>query len=84
VDVLVENFAPGVLERTGLGYEDASRSKPADHLCLDFRLRETGPRRNDVSYDVVAQAMGGLMSEQAYADGSAEGGISLGRLYGRI
>jgi CoA:oxalate CoA-transferase len=83
VDVLVENFAPGVLERLGLGYEEASKINPRLIYASISGFGQTGPRRNDVSYDVVAQAMGGLMSVTGYPDGEPlKAGISLGDYMG--
>lgn len=83
VDVLVENFAPGVLERLGLGYEEARRINPQIIYASISGFGQTGPRRNDVSYDVVAQAMGGLMSITGYPDGEPmKAGCSLGDYMG--
>jgi CoA:oxalate CoA-transferase len=82
-DVLVENFAPGVLERLGLGYEEASKINPRIIYASISGFGQTGPRRNDVSYDVVAQAMGGLMSVTGHPDGEPlKAGISLGDYMG--
>lgn len=83
VDVLVENFAPGVLERLGLGYEEARKINPQIIYASISGFGQTGPRRNDVSYDVVAQAMGGLMSITGYPDGEPmKAGCSLGDYMG--
>jgi len=64
--VLVENFRPGVMERLGLGYEELARHNPA---LVYGAIRGFGDPRSGESpyaawpsYDVVAQAMGGLMS----------------------
>jgi len=77
-DVLVENFAPGVMERLALGYEELSRINPRLIYSSISGFGHTGPRRNDVSYDVVGQAMGGLMSVTGYPDGEPlKAGISL-------
>jgi CoA:oxalate CoA-transferase len=83
VDILVENFAPGVMERLGLSYEEASKINPRIIYASISGFGQTGPRRNDVSYDVVAQAMGGLMSVTGYPDGEPlKAGISLGDYMG--
>ncbi len=77
-DVLVENFANGVMERMGLGYEELSRINPRLIYASISGFGHTGPRRNDVCYDVVAQAMGGLMSVTGYPDGEPlKVGVSL-------
>ncbi|WP_421693665.1 CaiB/BaiF CoA transferase family protein [Aestuariivirga sp.] len=64
--VVVENFRPGVMERLGLGYEDLAKNNPA---LVYAAIRGFGDPRSGASpyagwpsYDVVAQAMGGLMS----------------------
>jgi len=64
--VLVENFRPGVMERLGLGYEELAKENPALVYAAirgfgDPRSGES-PYAHWPSYDVVAQAMGGLMS----------------------
>lgn len=64
--VLVENFRPGVMERLGLGYEELAKDNPALVYATirgfgDPRSGES-PYAHWPSYDVVAQAMGGLMS----------------------
>ena len=83
VDILVENFAPGGMERLGLSYGEVSKINPQIIYASISGFGQTGPRRNDVSYDVVAQAMGGLMSVTGYADGEPlKAGISLGDYMG--
>ncbi len=83
VDVLVENFAPGGMQRLGLSYEEVSKINPRIIYASISGFGQTGPRRNDVSYDVVAQAMGGLMSVTGYAGGEPlKAGISLGDYMG--
>ena len=64
--VVVENFRPGVMERLGLSYEALARENPA---LVYAAIRGFGDPRSGESpyvewpsYDVVAQAMGGLMS----------------------
>jgi len=82
-DVLVENFAPGGMERLGLSYGEVRKINPRIIYASISGFGQTGPRRNDVSYDVVAQAMGGLMSVTGYADGEPlKAGISLGDYMG--
>jgi crotonobetainyl-CoA:carnitine CoA-transferase CaiB-like acyl-CoA transferase len=82
-DVLVENFATGVMERLGLGYEEVSKLNPRLIYASISGFGHTGPRRNDVCYDVVAQAMGGLMSVTGHPDGEPlKTGISLGDYMG--
>ncbi len=83
VDILVENFAADGMERLGLSYKEVSKINPRIIYASISGFGHTGPRRNDVSYDVVAQAMGGLMSVTGYPDGEPmKAGISLGDYMG--
>lgn len=72
-DVLVENFRAGVLERLGLGYETL---RPHNPRLVYGTIRGFGDPRSGASpyahwpaYDVVAQAMGGVMSITGAAGG---------------
>jgi len=60
-DVLVENFRPGTLERMGLGFDDLHAEHPRLVLCsiTGFGAAEG---RDLPGYDLVLQAVGGLMS----------------------
>jgi CoA:oxalate CoA-transferase len=78
-DILVENFATGNMEKLGLGYGELSKINPRLIFASISGFGHTGPRRNDISYDVVSQAMGGLMSVTGYPDGEPlRAGISIG------
>jgi crotonobetainyl-CoA:carnitine CoA-transferase CaiB-like acyl-CoA transferase/flavin reductase (DIM6/NTAB) family NADH-FMN oxidoreductase RutF len=65
-DVIVENFRPGVMERLGLAYETLAAENPklVYAAIRGFGDPRTGasPYSDWPSYDVVAQAMGGLMA----------------------
>lgn len=77
-DVLVENFAPGGMERLGLSYEEVSKINPGIIFASISGFGQTGPRRDQVTYDMVGQAMGGLMSVTGYEDGEPlKVGVSL-------
>ncbi|WP_028936358.1 CaiB/BaiF CoA transferase family protein [Pseudonocardia spinosispora] len=72
-DVLVENFRSGVLDRLGLSYEELSQVNPR---LVYAALRGFGDPRTGASpyaarpaYDVVAQAMGGLMAITGQPEG---------------
>ena len=62
VDVLVENFAPGAAERLGLGYEQLRAVNPALIYCSISGFGRTGPYKHRRGFDLVAQAMSGIMS----------------------
>src|SRR5246127_5367033 len=61
-DVLVENFAPGVMERLGFGYEDLRKDCPSLIYCSLSGVGRTGPYNHRRGFDLVAQAMSGIMS----------------------
>jgi CoA:oxalate CoA-transferase len=61
-DVLVENFRPGTMERLSLGWEDLHRCYPRLIYAAASGFGHTGPYSARPAYDMVAQAMGGVMS----------------------
>jgi crotonobetainyl-CoA:carnitine CoA-transferase CaiB-like acyl-CoA transferase len=61
-DVFVENFAPGSLERLGFSYDDLRKDYPALIYCSLSGFGRTGPYRERRGFDLVAQAMSGIMS----------------------
>ncbi|MQY10091.1 Acetyl-CoA:oxalate CoA-transferase [Streptomyces sp. RB5] len=60
-DVLVENFRPGTMERLGLGYEEMRALNPRLVYCSVTGFG-SGPGAALPGYDLLVQAMGGLMS----------------------
>ena len=61
-DVLVENFRPGVMQRLGLGYEQAKQLNPKLVYCSVSGYGQAGPRRNWPAIDNIVQATSGMMS----------------------
>ena len=61
-DVLVENFGPGVMEKLGFGYADLAKDHPALIYCSLSGFGRTGPYKHRRGFDLVAQAMSGMMS----------------------
>lgn len=61
-DILVENFRPGTMENLGLGYSKLRdlNNRLIYAACSGFG--QTGPYRHKPAYDVIVQAMGGVMS----------------------
>ena len=69
-DVMIENFRPGVAERLGLGYGAMAALNPSLIYCSISGFGQTGPYSPRGGFDLVAQAMSGLMS----INGPPEGG----------
>ncbi|MEV6227792.1 CaiB/BaiF CoA-transferase family protein [Saccharopolyspora shandongensis] len=68
-DVLVENFKHGTTARYGLAYEDLARVNPRLVYCSITGFGQTGPYAARPGYDLLAQAMGGIMSLTGEVDG---------------
>ena len=68
VDVLVENFSPGVMVRLGLSSEELLKLNPKLIYASMSAFGHTGPRHAEAGYDPVAQAMGGLTTITGYPD----------------
>ncbi len=69
VDILVENFRPGTMERFGLGYEVLKELNPRLIYAASTGYGQTGPYSQRPAYDAVVQAMGGIMSITGQEDG---------------
>ncbi len=67
-DVLVENFRPGTMERLGLGYETLRGLNPKLIYAASSGYGHSGPHSKKASYDILAQAMGGIMSITGWPD----------------
>ena len=80
-DVVVENFRPGVLEKLGLGPEELLEVNPRLVVTSISGFGQTGSLAKEPAYDLVAQAMSGLMSITGWPNGKpTRVGISLGDL----
>jgi CoA:oxalate CoA-transferase len=62
VDVIVENFRPGTMEKLGLGYDVLKELNPKIIYAAASGFGHTGPYSQKPAYDGVVQAMGGIMS----------------------
>ncbi|HUS95534.1 MAG TPA: CaiB/BaiF CoA-transferase family protein [Hyphomicrobiaceae bacterium] len=71
-DVLVENFKFGGLSKYGLAYDDLKTTNPGLVYCSITGFGHTGPYAPRPGYDVLMQAMGGLMSVTGAADGEPQ------------
>ena len=61
-DILIENFRPGTMERLGYGWETLHARLPRLIYAQVSGFGDTGPLRERPAYDLVVQAMGGVMS----------------------
>jgi crotonobetainyl-CoA:carnitine CoA-transferase CaiB-like acyl-CoA transferase len=61
-DILVENFRPGVMQRLGLGYDELALLNPSLIYCGVSGFGMSGPLRDKPSFDIVTQAMSGVLS----------------------
>src|ERR1700686_1677953 len=61
-DALIENYRCGTMERMGFGYEALHASNPRLVYCSISGFGRTGPYAHRGGFDLVAQAMSGLMS----------------------
>ena len=83
-DVVVENFKPGVADKLGIGYSVLSGIDPSIIFASISGFGQYGPLSAKPAYDLVAQAMGGIMSITGFPDnpptrvGSSLGDISAG------
>lgn len=64
VDVVVENFRPGVAERLGIDYKTLSADNPALVYCSVSGFGDEGENKDRPALDIVLQAMTGVMDRQ--------------------
>lgn len=84
-DVLVENFRPGTLERLGLGYEQLREGNPRLIYAAVSGFGHTGPWSHKPAYDLIVQALGGLMSVTGLPGSPpTKAGTSIGDLVGGL
>jgi len=62
MDVLIENFRPGTLERLGLGYQAVHARNPRLIYCSISGYGQAGPSRDEAAMDLIVQASSGLLS----------------------
>jgi crotonobetainyl-CoA:carnitine CoA-transferase CaiB-like acyl-CoA transferase len=76
-DVLIQNFRPGTLERSGLGYADLREDNPRLIYCAITGFGSDGPYRDYPGYDTVGQGMSGLLGLLTEMNDPKPMGISL-------
>ena len=67
-DVLVENFAPGAMERLGVGYASLRQINPQLVYGSGSGFGRSGPNKNYPAMDLTVQAMAGIMTVTGYPD----------------
>ena len=78
-DVMIENFAPGAIERLGLSYDTVKEINPGIIYAQVKGFGEGSPFEKNLSFDMIAQACGGTFSVTGDADGPpTRPGISIG------
>jgi CoA:oxalate CoA-transferase len=83
-DILIENYRGGTMEKLGYGYEQLKDKHPALIYCGVSGFGHTGPYAKRPAYDMVVQAMGGVMSLTGHPDspptrvGTSTGDLSAG------
>jgi len=73
-DILVENFKVGGLKHYGLDYESLKTLNPRLIYCSVTGFGQTGPYAERAGYDLMIQAMSGMMSITGHADDQPGGG----------
>ncbi|HEX9718160.1 MAG TPA: CoA transferase, partial [Ramlibacter sp.] len=68
-DILVENYRPGAMKRLGLGYDDVKALNPRLVYTSISGFGQTGPWADRPGFDLMAQAMSGVMSVTGYPGG---------------
>jgi crotonobetainyl-CoA:carnitine CoA-transferase CaiB-like acyl-CoA transferase len=71
MDVLIENFRPGAMDRLGLGYEAVRQRNPRLVYCSISGYGQNGPSRDEAAMDLVVQGSSGLLSVTGTADGES-------------
>ncbi|MCL6452808.1 MAG: CoA transferase [Alicyclobacillus sp.] len=79
-DVLVENFRPGTMERLGFGFEAVHARQPKLVYCSISGFGQTGPWRDKGGFDLVAQAMSGVLSVTGSPENPAKVGVPISDL----
>ena len=78
-DIVLENYAPGVMKRLGIDYPVLKEVNPRIIMCSISGFGQWGPYSERMSFDIIAQAMSGMMSITGHPDSPpTKVGTSLG------
>jgi crotonobetainyl-CoA:carnitine CoA-transferase CaiB-like acyl-CoA transferase len=69
MDVIIQNYKPGTMEKWGLGYQDIRKLNPNIIYVSLSGYGQFGPYRHKPGYDPIGQAMSGFMSITGFPDG---------------
>lgn len=84
-DIVIENFRPGTMEKLGLGYEDLKKVNPGIIYGAISGFGHTGRYSQRPGYDIISQAMSGLMSTTGWPDGEpTRTGTAMGDVLGGL
>lgn len=84
-DVVLENYRPGTMEKLGLGYEDLKKINPGIVYGCISGFGHYGPYSSRPGYDIIGQAMGGLMSTTGWPGGKpTRTGTAMGDVLGGL
>ena len=72
VDVVVENYSPGVMAKYGLDYASLEEINPRLIMCSVSGYGQDGPYAHHTSFDIIAQAQSGVMAMTGEPDGPPE------------
>ncbi|HLU77466.1 MAG TPA: CaiB/BaiF CoA-transferase family protein [Burkholderiales bacterium] len=68
VDVVIENFRPGTLEKWGLGYDVLSKDNPGLVMLRLSGFGQTGPYKDQAGFGAVGESMGGMRYVTGFPD----------------
>ena len=84
-DVVIDNFRPGVMARLGIDHETLQKRRPSIITVSVTGFGETGPARDRPAFDLVIQALSGLVDITGHPDGPpARVGLPIADLAGGI
>ncbi len=77
VDVLIENFSPGTMDKMGLSSQELCKINPRLIYASISAYGQTGPRRDNPGFDPIAQAMGGMTAVTGFPEEPVRCGVSI-------
>lgn len=84
-DIVAENYAPGVMDRLGIGFDTLKQRNPKIILASGSGYGQDGAYRDFPAMDLTVQAMSGVMSVTGYADGPpTKSGAALCDFFGGV